>query len=117
MMPPDMGDAQPRHESTEGDIGSRTQHQMPVIGHQTPAEQIHLEPLDRVGENSEKRRIIRLFAKQGLAIVAAIQHVKADAGRSDAKGARHGQNLTATDPESVYRSCQILPGARIRIDC
>ena len=75
VMPTHVSDARPADEPAESLLRSRPQHQMPMIAHQTPAEQIDGITFQSIGEDANERiKVGRLVEEIRLA-VAPIEHV------------------------------------------
>lgn len=93
VMSTHVGDACPADEPTERLLGSRPQDKMPMIAHQTPAEQIDGIAFQSIGEDAnESIEVGRLVEEIHLA-VAAIEHVIITINFDGASGTGHAQRL------------------------
>ena len=94
VMSTHVGDARPADEPTESLLRSRPQHQMPMIAHQTPAEQIDGITFQSVGEDANERiEVGRLMEEIHLA-VAPIEHVIITISFDGASGTGHVEKLS-----------------------
>ncbi len=72
LMPPNVRDTHPPHELRQrhGLLGPR--HEMPVINHQTPRQQVNRHPLQRLAHDLEKRLEVSGLMKNIRPRVAAV---------------------------------------------
>ena len=89
VMPPGMSDGDPAHEIDHRPSAARAQHQVPVAGHQAPAEQLDVDALQRVGEDGDEGLIIARLVKEALAAVAAVDDMIAEVRLDPSQRARH----------------------------
>jgi hypothetical protein len=75
MMPPDVGDADPAHESAQGLVASGPQDQMPVIPHQAVGQEVHRITFQSFGQHTFEGLEVFVLMKQVQASVSAVQDV------------------------------------------
>lgn len=89
MMPPDMREGEPAHEGGELMVVSWPQNQVPVIGHETPAEQFDAVSLKRFAQHEQKCLVIFGLLEDLHPAVAAIDHVINFIGESASRRTGH----------------------------
>lgn len=90
VMSANVGDADPSHQPRKRRRVPRPQHQMPVVGHEAPGQQIDPIALEPLGQDANEGQIITVLVKQPPLAIAAIQHVIEGPGRDVSPRAWHG---------------------------
>ena len=80
VVPADVRDADPPHEPSQAIRRERTEDQMPVVGHQTPGEQLDGVTAKPLGQHAGKGCEVGVLVEQVLLAVAAIEDVVVTAG-------------------------------------
>ena len=92
VMPPHVRCAHPLHERLELPRASRPQHQVPVIPHQTPRQQLDIKSLKALRQYLEKRLKVPDFPEDHHPAIAAVQHVINQARLDLAEGTWHNSD-------------------------
>src|ERR1035438_2510204 len=93
MVSPHMRSQQPLHPAAQVAIAVRPQHQMKMVGYQTPSEHPHRQPLSSLLHQIEKRNVVVVLAKHFLARVATIEHMVANPAHRCPCRSRHAPIL------------------------
>jgi len=80
---------QPAHEPRQLPVILRPNHQMPVIGHQTPIQYPHPRPLLRLPHDPLESRVIRIIFKHRHPPVGPVDDVIDISARIDSFGSSH----------------------------
>src|SRR5438876_11243053 len=98
VVPADVRERDPLHEALELIAAARAQHQVPVIAHEAPAQQLDAEALQPLGQHVEKRLKILGLAKDPPPAVAAVDHVVDRIDFAKARGTWHEMKLMESRP-------------------
>src|ERR1700722_5959116 len=93
VMTPDVRRAEPSHVFGQIRIAARSNHQMPMVGHETKSKQIDRCSFPRLYEELTKRIIITRLVKDAHAAIAAIQNVINSSAFHSAGRSGHRGNL------------------------
>lgn len=75
MITANMSRHQPLHPGTQVPIAIRPQHQMKMVGHQTPGYYPHRDPLHRFAQHFGKSQIVLVLVKNLRSSVTSIDHI------------------------------------------
>jgi hypothetical protein len=84
-----MSHEQPLHPSDQVAVGVRTDHQVKMVGHQTVPEHIHGKPSAGVSDGLDECVIVPGLMENGLAAVAAVEHVIPHTANRGSGSSRH----------------------------
>jgi hypothetical protein len=84
-----VGHEQPLHPSAQVAVGLRTDHQVKMVGHQTVPQHIHGKPSAGVNDGLDESVVVTGLTEDGLAAVAAIEHVIPHAAHRGSGSSRH----------------------------
>src|SRR5262245_28709530 len=96
MVPPHVRDRHPAHELRHRLGASRQHHEMPVVRHQAPTQQLDVVALQALLQNRHKRGVITRLVKQSLPRISAIQDVITDIRFNLSTCTWHGPRMIPT---------------------
>jgi hypothetical protein len=85
-----VGHEQPLHPSAQVAVGSGTHQHVKIVRHQTVPEHIHGKPSAGVDDGLDEGVVVAGLMEDGLAAVAAVEHVIPHAANSGSGSSWHG---------------------------